>query len=450
MREPVRAYIALGSNMGDRIAMIEEACKEMDSDGTIKILRTSSLWETEAMYVSDQNNFVNGACEVETRLSPIELLDKLQAIENAMGRVKVIDKGPRCIDLDVLLYGEMPYQHERLQIPHPLMLEREFVLRPMSELIPEFNIPLERSVGTVVENLTRLPPSDPPLTTLTPLAPSLPPITALHPARKTLIMTILNLTPDSFSDGGFHTSASLQSTISRLLPHTHILDIGGQSSRPHAPSIPAAAESARVLPAIALARSLHVPAISVDTYRAPVADAALRAGATIVNDISGGLLDPEILNVTARHGATFVITHTRGTPDTMNSLTHYPHGLIPTVASELLERVHAAESAGIRRWRIILDPGIGFAKTGEQNLELLRRLGELRGWPGLEGLPWLVGASRKGFIGKLTGVGEAKERGWGTAGAVAGAVVGGADVVRVHDAREMGECVKVLDAIYRV
>ena len=130
--------------------------------------------------------------------------------------------------------------------------------------------------------------------------------------------------------------------------------------------------------------------------------------------------------------------------------TLYPHGLIPTIGAELLERVRAAEAAGIRRWRIILDPGIGFAKTGRQNLELLRRFGELRRYPGLEGLPWLIGTSRKGFIGKITGVTEAKERIWGTAAAVVAAVQGGADVVRVHDVGEMAQVVKMADAIWRV
>ncbi|KAI9839258.1 MAG: hypothetical protein M1819_003252 [Sarea resinae] len=127
-----RAFIALGSNMGDRIQMIEKACQEMKKRG-IKMVRTSGLWETEAMYVTDQDPFVNGACEIETSLSPLDLLDELQAIENAMGRKKIIDKGPRNIDLDILLYDAEVVQHKRLHIPHALMLEREFVLRPLCE-----------------------------------------------------------------------------------------------------------------------------------------------------------------------------------------------------------------------------------------------------------------------------------------------------------------------------
>jgi 2-amino-4-hydroxy-6-hydroxymethyldihydropteridine diphosphokinase/dihydropteroate synthase len=134
----------------------------------------------------------------------------------------------------------------------------------------------------------------------------------------------------------------------------------------------------------------------------------------------------------------------------MNNLTEYPNGLIPTIARELLERVAEAEAAGIRRWRIILDPGIGFAKSGEQNLELLRRFDELRDWPGLQGLPWLLGSSRKRFVGTYSGAKKADKRQFGTAVTVAAAIQGGADIVRVHDIKEMVQVVKMSDALWRV
>ena len=162
-------------------------------------------------------------------------------------------------------------------------------------------------------------------------------------------------------------------------------------------------------------------------------------------------MDPEMFPTVARLGLTICIMHMRGTPATMNKLTNYePEGLIPTIAKELLGRIDEAEKAGIRRWRIILDPGIGFAKTAEQNLEILRHFNELRDWPGLKGLPWLVGSSRKRFIGKITGVSEPRDRIWGTATTVAAAVQGGADIVRVHDVKEMSQVVKMADAIWRV
>lgn len=268
-------------------------------------------------------------------------------------------------------------------------------------------------------------------------------------------MAILNLTPDSFSDGGIYASESLISTISSFIQNgATIIDVGGQSSAPGATSITAAEELARILPAIKAIRNHPKSAsiaISVDTYRASVAEAAVAAGADIINDISAGQLDPEMLSTIAHIGKTVCLMHMRGNPATMSTLTDYTaHGLIPTIALELLARVSEAESAGIPRWRIILDPGIGFAKTQAQNLEILRRLSELRDWPGLRGLPWLVGSSRKGFVGRITGVEVPKERAWGTAATVAAAVSGGADVVRVHDVGEMRQVVKMCDAIWRV
>lgn len=264
------------------------------------------------------------------------------------------------------------------------------------------------------------------------------------------------MTPDSFSDGGLHTvgSSSMQSILDRTVSAgISILDIGGQSTRPRAPQVSADEELSRILPTI---KSIHSQpafnkmAISVDTYRASVAAAAIAAGASIVNDVSAGQMDPDMLPTIANLGCTVVLMHMRGTPDTMASLTSYPDGVINGVATELLERLNAAEKAGIRRWRIILDPGIGFAKNESQNLEILRRFNELRNWEGLQGFPWVVGASRKGFIGRITGVKEARERVWGTAATVTAAVKGGADIVRVHDVEEMVQVAKMADAIWRV
>lgn len=286
-------------------------------------------------------------------------------------------------------------------------------------------------------------------------------------------MAILNMTPDSFSDGGSHTSAGqagLADTIrSTIAAGATMIDVGGQSTAPHRPEVSLEEELGRVVPAIALIRSLPEAKdvlISVDTYRASVAEAAVEAGADIINDVSAGTMDPDMFPAAARLGKTVCLMHMRGTPATMNSLNDYGgsdgedssssssagltgDGLVPGMARELLGRVAAAEAAGIRRWRMILDPGLGFAKLGAQNLSILRHLDELRRWPGLQGLPWLVGSSRKSFIGKFTGVAMPAERIWGTAATVAAAVEGGADVVRVHDVKEMAQVVKMSDAIWR-
>ncbi|KAI1656695.1 Dihydropteroate synthase [Daldinia decipiens] len=447
-----KAYVALGSNVGDRISMIEQACKEMDSRD-IQVKRTSSLWETEPMYVLDQDRFVNGACEVETDLKPLSLLDQLQDIEKSMGRRKLIDKGPRNIDLDILLYEDEIVDHERLKIPHIGIQEREFVLRPLAELIPHKSIDPSKPWKLIQDYLNELPPSAEPLSTLTPICPLVEPLNALKPTRKTQIMAILNITPDSFSDGGIHTPDSLRDTIMAYVRGgATIFDIGGQSTAPGKLEVSAQEEEDRVIPVIKLIRSFPETrdvAISVDTYRASVAQAAVEAGADIINDVSAGLLDPDMFSTMARSGKTVCLMHMRGDPSTMSKLNDYPDGLIPTIARELLERVAAAEAAGIRRWRIILDPGLGFAKVGEQNLHILRHFEELRNWPGLEGLPWLVGSSRKSFIGKVTGVPKPMDRVFGTAATVATAVQGGADIVRVHDVVEMSQVVKMADAIWR-
>jgi len=339
-------------------------------------------------------------------------------------------------------------------------VSRGLICRANSQqsLIPHMVPPIPNAIASFQEELDNLPPTQDGLSPLTPLSSHPSPISSQNPARPTHLMAILNLTPDSFSDGGLHSTTDpasllpiLHSYLNQNNPIT-ILDIGGQSTRPHAPQSSPEEELSRILPTIKCIRSdpsLQKLAISVDTYGASVAAAAIEAGADIINDVSAGQLDPDMLPTIAKSGCTCILMHMRGTPDTMTKLTDYPDGIIEGVGNELLARVWEAERAGIRRWRIMLDPGIGFAKTQAQNIELLRRLGELRDFEGLRGFPWVVGASRKGFIGKVTGVEQASERKWGTAATVAAAVQGGADVVRVHDVQEMGQVVKMADAIWR-
>ncbi|KAM3499446.1 hypothetical protein MY10362_007299 [Beauveria mimosiformis] len=452
------AYIALGGNLGDRVAEIERACNEMDRRG-IKVTRTSSLWETEPMYVTDQDRFLNGVCEVETELQPMALLDELQSIERDLGRRKLIDKGPRNIDLDILLYGDERISNERLTVPHIGIPEREFVLRPLSELIPSKSIDPSKPWKLVQDYLNDLAAAGEPLSSVTRISASAAPLTPLTPNRASRIMAILNLTPDSFSDGGRHAvaapAADLSATILDMVRSgATIIDVGGQSTAPGRPEVTADEEAARVLPAVELIRSMPAcrsVAVSVDTYRAGIAEAAVARGADMINDVSAGQLDAAMLPTVARLGATICLMHMRGTPRTMAQLADYSDGggVIPAVAAALQARVAAAEAAGIRRWRILLDPGLGFAKTDAHNLEILRRLDELRNWPGLAGLPWLVGPSRKTFVGRVTAVEDPAARTWGTAAAVAAAVQGGADVLRVHDVEQMAAVAAMSDAIWR-
>ncbi|KAI5795485.1 Dihydropteroate synthase-like protein [Peziza echinospora] len=448
-----RAFVAVGSNVGDRFQMIKEALKELDRRGH-RVAKTSSLYESKPMYVLDQPNFLNGVCEVETKLEPLEFLKELKDIEDSLGRVKIIDKGPRSIDLDIILFDQVVMDTEILTIPHKLMLEREFVLRPLCDIAPKLAHPLTST--SFRAHLQSLPPSTtahyPPLRTYALLSPSMPAIDPLDSARKTLLMAVLNLTPDSFSDGGQHSldPESLIATVKLFIANgADIIDIGGQSTRPGATDIGTEEELKRVIPAVKTLRQagITIP-ISIDTYRARVAEEAIAAGADIINDISAGAFDHDILSVAASTGAPIVLTHTRGTPKTMNSLASYKD-VIQDVGEELEARLDEALAQGVRRWQIVLDPGLGFAKGMEDNIEVIRRLEELRSREKLRGLPWLLGPSRKRFVGTITGETDPMKRGWGTAGAVAGCIAGGADIVRVHDVQEMSKVIAMADSIWR-
>ena len=391
---------------------------------------------------------------VPEHVHPIELLERLQKIETQMGRQKTLEKGPRNIDLDILLYGDTVYSDSVLSIPHKLMLEREFVLRPLNDLIPSQRLPGSKEGLTFHQHLRVLPENTVPIYSQTVVSKHITPVIPNDPARRTNIMAILNMTPDSFSDSNDWTNPSkLEPTLQAFkAAGATIIDIGGQSTRPGATMLSAGEEMTRILPMIKYIRTREEYsgiALSVDTFHASVAAAAVEAGIDLINDVSGGTMDPDMLPTAAKLGCSMVLMHMRGTPATMTKLTAYPNGLIPTIAADLLKRVAAAEAAGIFRWRMILDPGIGFAKTGTQNLEVLRRLEELRNWPGLQGIPWLVGTSRKKFISNITGVPTATDTIMGTAIAVNAAVQGGADIVRVHDVREMVQAVKMSEALYR-
>jgi len=263
---------------------------------------------------------------------------------------------------------------------------------------------------------------------------------------RTLVMGIVNVTPDSFADGGRCVTA--QSAVVRglqlLEDGADMLDIGGESTRPGAVPVSAAEELARILPVIRSLRERTELPISVDTWKAAVAEAAIAAGATIVNDISGFALDPALAEVVARTGVGCVLMHLRGTPQTMQQFTAYAD-LAGEVTAELAAALARAEAAGIPRERIVLDPGIGFSKTAEQNHDLIRSFGRLRS---ALGRPLLAGTSRKSFIGKLLpGNPPPAERVWGTAAAVTACILYGADIVRVHDVAEMRQVAGVADAL---
>jgi dihydropteroate synthase len=259
--------------------------------------------------------------------------------------------------------------------------------------------------------------------------------TRLFPRQRVTILGVVNATPDSFSDGGrlwragaTDVAAALDAAAALLRGGAHALDVGGESTRPGALEIGADEEIARTARLIEeLAKRFDAP-ISIDTRKAPVAEAALQAGARWVNDVSGLRFDPDLAAVVARAGACLILGHLRGTPDTMQAQIRFDD-LLREVGDEVCDSVRAAEAAGVPRARLAVDPGIGFGKRPEHNLALLARAGELGA---RTGLPVLVGPSRKSFLAKL-GFESLRERDAATAGACAVAVFAGADAVRVHD-----------------
>jgi dihydropteroate synthase len=268
-----------------------------------------------------------------------------------------------------------------------------------------------------------------------------------HWCLRPAVMGVLNVTPDSFSDGGDHLDHHLDpgravaAGLAMAAAGAAVVDVGGDSARPGALPTPPAIEQARILPVIrGLAR--QGVRVSVDTRNATTMEAALAAGAAVVNDISALAHDPEALSVVARSGAPVVLMHMRGNPVTMAASAHYADVALE-VTQELALRLAAAEAAGIPRHRIALDPGIGFAKTGEQNLELLARLPVLLNL----GCPLVVGVSRKRFIGRLTGVDEPRRRLAGSLAAALFALGRGAAMLRVHDVPETVQAVRVWQAL---
>ena len=261
-------------------------------------------------------------------------------------------------------------------------------------------------------------------------------------------MGVLNVTPDSFSDGGKYAQPELaiEHALAMEQAGADILDIGGESTRPGSEEISASQELDRILPVLeGLRGRLKIP-ISVDTRRATVAELALRAGAEIINDVSGLKKDARIAGIAAKYGVPLILMHMRGEPATMQR-GPFARDVMKDVTRGLRESAVKARKAGIAKSQIIFDPGIGFGKSHSQNYELLQKLPQLAAL----GYPLLIGTSRKGFLGAtLARDGKpapAEERIWGTAATVTASILGGANIVRVHDVAEMVQIARVADCV---
>ncbi|HXJ07265.1 MAG TPA: dihydropteroate synthase [Candidatus Acidoferrum sp.] len=266
--------------------------------------------------------------------------------------------------------------------------------------------------------------------------------------ERTLVMGVLNVTPDSFSDGGKYDQPgiAIEHALAMELAGADMIDVGGESTRPGSGETHASEELDRILPVLeGLRGALKIP-LSVDTRRSAVAELAIRAGAQIVNDVSGLRNDERIAEVAAKYGAPLILMHMRGEPGTMQK-GPFARNVMREVVQGLRDSIQKARRAGVAKTQIILDPGIGFGKSHAQNYELLQNLPQLAAL----GYPLLVGTSRKGFLG-TTLMRDGKpappeERIWGTAATVTASILGGTHIVRVHDVAEMLQVVRVADCV---
>ena len=418
----------------------------------VHVDRISAIYETEPWGYTDQPHFLNAACVGETDLPPEELLGRVKAIEVELGREPTLRYGPRAIDIDILLYGDDVIEREELRVPHPHLAERAFVLAPLKDIASEA-VPAgqAKTIGLLSAAL------DLSSVKLWECAPLRLGSSWWYWGRQTYVMGVLNVTPDSFSgDGLLQQGDWIAEVVDRgramLQAGAHILDVGGESTRPGSEPVSMLDELERVIPAVRALSEAGLGPISIDTYKAVVAHEALEAGAVMINDIWGLRRDSEMADLVAERGLPVIVMHNRSKPQDAafearlggRYVGSKYDDLIPDIQRELLECVALAREAGVPDRLIILDPGIGFGKTVPQNLELLDRVGEFRA----PGFPVLIGPSRKSFIGYTLNL-PPDQRVEGTAAAVGIGIARGADVVRVHDVETMARVAKMTDAIVR-
>ena len=409
----MRTYLGLGSNLGDRRANLARAL-ELLAQGPLSIERVSPVVESPALLPDgapqDWNRpYLNLAAACETEASPPTLREWSKKIEQRLGRTPGPRWSPRAVDIDILLWGDEPWLDESLTIPHSGLCARNFVLTPMVALEPRL-VPPGANGENLLECSRRL--GDP-----------LP-----------LWMGIVNVTPDSFSDGGRFTDWSAIEPLVREMidAGVHIIDVGGESTRPGAQPLRHDEEWARVGPVLEQLLELRAgsapgPYISIDTYRAETARRALDLGVDMVNDVSG-LATPAMIELAGEYRADWVAMHQLSLP--VDSRLTLPADQDPFKAVErwLLESLERWDKARLDLNRIIFDPGIGFGKTADQSWELLRRAGEFR----RHGLRMMVGHSRKSFLRSRVGDGmQARDR--ATADVSADLCAQGVDIIRVHD-----------------
>ena len=448
---------SLGTNIGYRAQNLQQALNGMAEKMTLTAI--SHVYETPPWGpIQNQPNYYNICVTAECELPPFDLLDFVKQLETRIGRESSTRWGPRLIDIDLLFYGDTILKTDRLIIPHKQAEGRDFVLVPLAEIAPDFVNP--HNGRTVRQMLSQIDTAG--VMQLDHIKLSRPhhaqaPLLAW--GERTHIMGILNATPDSFSGDGIITTPDFIDTavaqaVQFVADGADIIDIGGESTRPGGETVDGEKERARVLPLIqAVRQALPHTIISIDSYRPKTAEAALAAGANWVNDVWGLQYDPRMAEVIAHADCPIIIMHNGRNRPRLNQddgaggyYGYYAYeDLLAEVKQELQQAAEQALAAGIPSQHIILDPGVGFGKTAPQNLELIGKMNTLKSL----GYPLLLGSSRKGFIGKYLGDLPADDRVEGTAATTAVGIMQGADIVRVHDVKEMARVAKMTDLLVR-
>lgn len=428
-------YLSLGTNMGEKERNLSTALDEINKLEGTKITKKSSILRTAPYGFLAQDDFLNMCIEVETLLSPQELLKEILNIELEMGRVREFKWGPRLIDIDILFYDDDIINEPNLIIPHPYIYDRSFVLEPLNDIAPNYIHPVDKKrIFQMLDEVNLKYPKENKFIDVLDCNGK-----KLEFGKRTLIMGILNVTPDSFSDGGEHNDIKSAINHGKLMIEegADIIDVGGESTRPGHVKISSEEEIKRVVPIIRELKKLNV-IISIDTYKYDVAREAILAGADIVNDIWGLQYDNgEMAQLIAEYNLPLIAMHNQNG-------TNYSEDIMKSIRKFLKKTYEIADLYGIDKNKIILDPGIGFGKTMEQNIEVIRRIGEICDMGRI-----LLGTSRKGFIGKILNEPIASKRAIGTVATTVYGVKEGVDIVRVHDVKENLEAIKVIDAIIR-
>ena len=443
--------LSLGSNIGNKIQHLTNAINELKKE--VEVTGYSSVYQTKPWGNTNQEDFYNMAVSIRTNMLPLDLLTAVKNIETKVGRIKTEHWGPREIDIDVIYHGQTVIETEELTIPHKERANRAFVLTPLTELVPTFtDVILQKTIqelSNAVKSTDIIKIKDQPTFTTN----------TFKWGTRTYVMGIVNCTPDSFSGDGILKSdnvveAALAQVQEFMEQGVDIVDIGGQSTRPGAKQISQKEELSRVIPIIKAIRTKYPICqltVSVDTFNAEVAKQALAAGADWINDVWALQHDSEIVRVAANANCPVVLMHNSSNQafvDTSNTLgnkfsnsTHT--NVVKEVKTELNQLVEKAIKGGVKPSNIIIDPGIGFGKSVEENFELLRGL---KGFVGDH--PILVGTSRKSFIGYTLNT-PPEDRLGGSIASIAIAIQNGADIIRIHDVKDMIQVAQITDKLTR-